>query len=67
MLENLRWKISRSARKSFNKRFVDYMVEIHETNLVLELDYIKKHNDLDVFKLNKVISQMIEDYNNDNL
>lgn len=66
VLDYLKSKLSRSARKSFNERFIDYMLQIQDTNLVLEMEYIEKHNNLDVFKLNKVIAKMIEGSIDDN-
>lgn len=66
MLDQLRRKLARPARKSFDEKFVDYLVQIQETNLVFEMEYIEKHNNLDVFKLNKVISSMIKDTIDDN-
>lgn len=42
------------------------MLQIQDTNLVLEMEYIEKHNNLDVFKLNKVIAKMIEGSIDDN-
>lgn len=60
MLETVKNIISQKVVTSFEEKFTDYLISVHDTNIGLELKYLQKHNKLDVMKLDKLISLSFE-------
>ena len=55
MLETLKNHIRQQEPKSFDELFVDYIIEIHEMNVLGEIDYLLRYNKLDVLDLDYLI------------
>ena len=60
MLETVKTLVSRRVRKSFDERYADYLISVHNKSIALELEYLKRHNKLDVMKLDKLINSSFE-------
>lgn len=61
MLETVKKSVNRKVKKSFNERFIDYMLTVQGESILLEMDYLKKHNKLDILKLDKWIYASFEE------
>lgn len=61
MLETVKKSVNRKVKKSFNERFIDYMLAVQGESILLEMDYLKKHNKLDILKLDKWIYASFEE------
>lgn len=55
MLQTVRAELSKDYPK-FEVLFVDYLMEQKELDIRYELDYMKRHNNVDVLNLNLWIS-----------
>ena len=56
MLDNIKKQASRRYA-TFESRYIDYLLSIHNQTIMLEMEYIKKHNKLDIFKLDRLIAK----------
>lgn len=56
MLETVKRAVNRKVKKSFDERFIEYMLTAQGESILLEMDYLKKHNKLDIMKLDKLIN-----------
>ncbi len=61
MLQTVKSLINKRNVPSFEEKFVNYTLKIYNTNIISEMDYIKKHNKLDVMKLDKWITSAFEE------
>ena len=55
MLEQVKKYSNRKVRKTFEDKYIERMMEYQDISLNLELQYIQKHNKLDVLKLDSYI------------
>lgn len=55
MLETIKNHIRQQELKSFDELFVDYLIEVHEMNVLGEIDYLLRYNKLDVLDLDYLI------------
>lgn len=61
MLETVRKCIRKKEPKSFNERFVDYIISVQDKSILLEMEYIKKHNKLDALNLDKWVGASLQE------
>lgn len=59
MLETIKQEINKNENLTFEQKYVNYLLSVQNLSIKLELDYIKKHNKLDVMKLDRVINRLI--------
>ena len=56
MLETVKKSIKKKRAETFNEVFIDYIISIQDKSIELEMEYIKRHNRLDVLKLDKWVN-----------
>ena len=61
MLNVVAHRASTSRYPSFEERFIDYLLSIQNQSIVLEMEYIKRHNTLDILKLDKWIENDLKE------
>ena len=61
MLETVKRAVNRRVKKSFDEKFIDYMLSVQGESIFLEMEYLKKHNRLDVMKLDKLINASLKE------
>ena len=61
MLETVKKTIRKRESRSFDERYIDYIISIQNKNIQLEMDYIRKHNTLDIMKLDKWVSGSLQE------
>lgn len=63
MLENIQKYIKEclDSTKSFSERYIEYIMSIQNQNISYEFEYIMKHNNLDIMKLDTLISSSFEE------
>lgn len=61
MLENVKKQINKRVRKTFEEKYIDYVLSVQEVNLELEIDFFKRHNKMDVLQLDRMISLEINE------
>lgn len=55
MLGTVKKYIKKNSNVSFESKFIDYMIGVQNTSILLEMQYLIKYNKLDVLKLDKLI------------
>ena len=55
MLETVKRSVNRKVKKSFDDKFIDYMLTVQNESIILEMKYLKTHNKLDVMNLDSLI------------
>lgn len=62
MLGKVKRKVNkyRKSNTKFEELYVNYLLFIQDKNILTEMEYIKKHNDLDVFNLDKWINNSLK-------
>lgn len=60
MLETVKRNIAKKSYKSFDEIYIDYLLKVQDVNILAEMEYIKKHNKIDVLKLDKWIAKELE-------
>ena len=61
MLETVKKKVNRRTSKTFDEVYIDYIIYVQDKNIQLEFDYIRRHNKLDVLKLDKWIGSSLQE------
>ncbi len=61
MLETICNYINNKSFVDFEELFVDYVLSIQNQSVLLEIEYLRKHNKLDVLKLDKLINKELEE------
>lgn len=61
MLEKVKKYSNRTVRKTFEDKYIERMMEYQDISLNLELQYIQKHNKLDVLKLDSYILSSLKE------
>ena len=61
MLETVKRSVNRKVKKSFESKFIDYMLAVQGESILLEMEYLKKYNKLDVMKLDKLINASLKE------
>lgn len=61
MLETVKYEVNKRTRKSFNEKYIDYLLLIRDINIMDEFKFIKQHNKLDILKLDIWISKIFEE------
>lgn len=64
MLETVRRLVRRNVRKTFDEKYVDYIISVQGKSILLELDYLKTHNRLDILKLDALIERELREARN---
>ena len=61
-LDRVRRKINKISKDttSFDELFVDYIMDVQDKSIQLEFDYFKRHNKLDILKLDKLINEELK-------
>lgn len=57
MLDEIKRKVDDTSYPTFNSRYIDYLLEVQDRSVLLEMKYLKTHNTLDVLKLDRLISR----------
>ena len=61
MLDVVSHKVKSRRYPSFEERFIDYLLSIQNQSIMLEMEYIKRHNTLDILKLDKWIEHDLKE------
>ena len=61
MLETVKRAVNRKVKKSFDDRFIDYMLTVQNESILLEMKYLKTHNKLDIMKLDSLIDHSFKE------
>lgn len=57
MLDEIKREVNDASYPTFNSRYIDYLLEVQDRSILLEMKYLKTHNTLDVLKLDRLISR----------
>lgn len=57
MLDEIKREVDDTTYPTFNSRYIDYLLEVQDRSILLEMKYLKTHNTLDVLKLDRLISR----------
>lgn len=61
MLETVKRCIRKRETRTFDERFVEYMLDVQNKNVLLEMKFLRTHNQLDVLQLDHLISNSLRD------
>ena len=61
MLENVKKQVNKKTRKTFEEKYIDYILSVQDKNIELEMQYIRRHNKLDVMRLDKWIGLSLQE------
>lgn len=61
MLETVRKYVHKRSKKTFDEKYLDYIITMQDKSILLEMEYIKTHNHLDILKLDKWIQSAFEE------
>lgn len=65
MLSEIKKEVSKYPYPTFNSKYIDYLLAVQDRSILLEMKYLKTHNQLDILQLDKLISKdfdrMIDD------
>lgn len=56
MLDKIKEEVHKHPYATFNSRYIDYLLEVQDSSILLEMKYLKTHNQLDILKLDRLIS-----------
>lgn len=59
MLDTLKEHIQCKNFRGFEEFYIDYVLSIQDRHIILEMEYIKKHNKLDILKLDRWITSSL--------
>lgn len=61
MLEMIKCEISQPTSDTFYSKYIDYIIKVHNRSILLEMEYLTKHNKLDVLGIDALISKSFDE------
>lgn len=59
MLETVRKEIKNLPSCTFSQYFIEYVMSVQDSNIDSEFSYLRRHNQLDILNVDKLISEYL--------